>query len=111
MQQVKNVLDTGTADSTDYIKDSILENQKLQILVKDLLSSEYWRRQCLSILLKTTDFNPPTTLPIDILLENELTVLNLIEASCYHADTLDQMDELILDLIDYAHRALNEILT
>jgi len=107
MQQMQAILTLGTENSTDYIKDSLIENKKFPILIKELLLNEIWRRTSLNIILKTLDFKPISNLPLDIVLENELTILALLETSFYHSDALETTEDYILDLINYCHRSLN----
>lgn len=109
MQQAA-IIQNSPAGSSDFVKDTILsEPGKLKILLKELLSVEIWKRNLLPVLLKTGDFNPQTCLPIDMVLEHELVVLAILENCCFHTDTLVELDDLILDLVDYCHRALNTV--
>jgi len=96
--------------TSDYIKDKLIEDNKLGKLLKELISIELWRKECLPVLLKTEDFLPETTLPIDIILEHELILLAILETSCFHADTLSELGDYIAELVDYCHRNLNNVL-
>lgn len=111
LHQIQTIQTSGSDSNTDLVKDALLEISKIECLLRELFVSEIWRRECLPVLLKTEDFKPETTLPIDMIIEHEITCLSILETCCYHTDTLVELDDHLLDLLDYCHRILNTMVS
>ena len=94
-----------------YIKEKLLDENKINELLKELISMEIWRTECLPIMFQTQDFKPDTTLPIEIGLAHEINILTILENVLFHSDSLESLEDRALDLIDYCHRQLNAVIS
>jgi len=110
-QLTQNTVMAGTENRTDYIKERLVDSYKMVPLLKELLTAEVWRLECLPVIMNTADFSARSTLPLDMILEHELVVLAIIANVTYHADALESLGDNILDLVDYCHRALNSFIS
>jgi len=110
-QLINNMLQAGTGEYSDYIKEKLLDENKINELLKELISMEIWRTECLPIMFQTHDFKPDTTLPIEIGLAHEINILTILENVLFHSDSLESLEDRALDLIDYCHRQLNAVIS
>ena len=96
----------------EFVKDLIISRDKLSFLVKDLILTEVWRDKLFPEILSQNK-KPKTSIGLYIVLHHEVTVLSLLEVmtfrfqSCVKSDSaLEVLGDLVLDVIDYCHRAL-----
>ncbi|XP_037092951.1 zinc finger MYND domain-containing protein 10-like [Pollicipes pollicipes] len=96
----------------ENVKDLIISRDRLPFLIKDLILTEVWRDKIFPEVLKQNE-KPKTSIGIYIVLHHEVTVLSLLElvtfrlqATVRPTSALEALGDLVLDLIDYCHRAV-----
>ncbi|CAF0941515.1 unnamed protein product [Adineta steineri] len=93
----------------EYVRDVIVNNDKLPILVSQLITTEIWRERIFRELV-AMKFEPQVTFSIYIIFYHEASLVNLLETLMYHEDVCTAFDDQILDLVDYSYRILTEII-
>ncbi|CAF3421211.1 unnamed protein product [Rotaria sp. Silwood1] len=93
----------------EYVREVIVNNDKLPVLVSQLITTEIWREKVFRELIAMR-FEPRVTFSIYIILYHEACIVNLLETLMYHEDVCTSFDDQILDLIDYSYRLLTEII-
>ncbi|XP_002132177.2 zinc finger MYND domain-containing protein 10 [Ciona intestinalis] len=99
---------SASANEDEFVKELLISLGKVQFIIEDLISVEVWKQFVFSVIVKT-NFKPPTTIPIYMVLYHEATVANLLETVCFHKEPLESADETVLDLLDYCYRKLSSI--
>ncbi|XP_043204936.1 zinc finger MYND domain-containing protein 10-like [Amphibalanus amphitrite] len=100
----------------EYVKDLIISRDKLAFLVKDLIMTEVWRDKILPEILSQNK-KPKTSIGIYVVMHHEVTVLSLLEVMTFRFQSsvkpdsaVEALGDLVLDVIDYCHRALVNLL-
>lgn len=91
----------------EYVREAIVSNDKLPILISQLITTEIWREKIFRELI-VMNFEPKVTFSIYIIFYHEACLVNLLETLMYHEDVCTACDDQILDLIDYSYRLLTE---
>jgi len=89
----------------EYINELFNTHNKLETIVENLLITEVWKNKVLSIILKT-NFQPTSTIPMYMAIYHEVTLVNLLETLLYHQESVESIEEVCLDLLDYCYRKL-----
>lgn len=104
------------AQKEEHVKDLIISRDKLSFLVKELILTQVWREKIFTQILKQEE-KPKTSIGIYMVLHHEVTVLSLLEMTCFRVrssvtsdSALEQLGDLVLDLIDYCHGTVVHLL-
>jgi len=89
----------------EYINELFNTHNKLEDVVEHLILTEVWKNKVFPIILKT-DFQPTSTIPMYMVIYHEVTLVNLLETLLYHQESVESIDEVCLDLLDYCYRKL-----
>ncbi|XP_022098393.1 zinc finger MYND domain-containing protein 10-like isoform X1 [Acanthaster planci] len=99
----------ASANEDEYIKELLIQHEKIPVLISDLICSEIWQQKVFSI-IKRMDFEPHTTIPLYISLYHEATLVNLLETILYHKEPCEAAADCILDMIDYCYRKITYLI-
>jgi len=69
----------------EYVREAIVNNDKLPILISQLITTEIWREKIFRELI-SMKFEPRVTFSIYIIFYHEACVVNLLETLMYHED-------------------------
>ncbi|XP_077972144.1 zinc finger MYND domain-containing protein 10-like [Styela clava] len=97
----------ASEEKEEYIKESLVNLDKVSKLIEDVITTEVWKKQIFEVILKT-DFKPPTTIPMYVVLYHEATLVTLLETVLYHKEALESAEDTVLDLLDYCYRKLTK---
>ncbi|KAM3183605.1 hypothetical protein ACTXT7_010018 [Hymenolepis weldensis] len=101
---------SARSGSDEFVKEFLISHQKVEFLIRDLMSTELWHRKVFNKVLKKITGNIPT-FPIYAVLYHELIITNLLETISYHVDVVDSLSDNAIDLCDWCHRALCRLVT
>ncbi|CAF2135604.1 unnamed protein product [Rotaria magnacalcarata] len=93
----------------EYVREVIVNNDKLPVLISQLITTEIWREKIFRELIAIR-FEPRVTFSIYIIFYHEACIVNLLETLMYHEDVSTSCDDQILDLVDYSYRLLTEVI-
>lgn len=93
----------------EMIKELLIVNEKLEILVHEAYSVLVWRFHILPKLLKL-DADPKATFLIYTVLFHEATVISLLEIVLFHPNGCESLGEASIDLIDYCVQAITQLI-
>jgi len=105
MQAVINI----TANNDEFVKDFLIQHDKIKILLYDLISSEIWTDHIFGHVKGKVD-KEKSTLPIYMALFHSTTVCGLLETSMFYQEVCESCGEEIIDLVDYVSRKINKLL-
>lgn len=89
----------------EFVVEAVAAVQALPALVNQLVVSEVWRERVLPRMLATLPEVSATK--AYMVLFHEATVCNLLEVLVYHARSVEDAEETVVDLIDYCYRRLS----
>lgn len=88
----------------EFVVEAINSQDKLAVLVHDLLCIEFWREKLFPILrTKLSDFHQVKAY---IILYHEATLCNLLEVLMYHESVLEGAEDCLAELTDYCYRKM-----
>ena len=92
----------------EFVKDALLVHDKLNVLVRELLTIEAWKQLVLTPhLLDHMASVSSLSLPAYLLARHEGVIVNLLEVVMFHKETCEGLcDDALLELSDYCHRQL-----
>lgn len=93
----------------EMIKELLIVNEKLEILVHEAYSVLVWRFHILPKLLEL-DADPKATFLIYTVLFHEATVISLLEIVLFHPNGCESLGEASIDLIDYCVQAITQLI-
>ncbi|RDD46864.1 Zinc finger MYND domain-containing protein 10 [Trichoplax sp. H2] len=105
MQAILNV----KQGKDEYVKEAFISQDKISLLVYDLLLTEVWKEKIFEELLKE-GFKPQSEFPCYITLYHEAAVVNLLETLMYHKESWEAVGDVCLDIVDYCHRKLTQLI-
>ncbi|CAF0725701.1 unnamed protein product [Didymodactylos carnosus] len=103
MQAILN----ATRNEEEYVKEAIIQCEKLPVLVSQLITTEIWRQQIFNELIRMK-FDAKIT--FSIYFYHEACIINLLETLMFHEEICTSFDDYLLDLIDYSYRILVEMI-
>jgi len=93
----------------DFVSEQFADTGNINILIVELLTCELWREKVVPIIVKTSDFQPHSTIPFYLSLYNEAVILNLLETICFSVDVVETLGDLSVDLVDFCYRTLSKL--
>lgn len=93
----------------EMIKELLIVNEKLEILVHEAYCVLVWRLHILPKLLEL-DANPRATFLIYTVLFHEATAISLLEIVLFHPNGCESLGETSIDLIDYCVQAVTQLI-
>lgn len=99
----------------EFVKETFITHEKLTILIHDLILIELWREEILPKLLNTTKSSSSeakessTSFSLYTVLFHEAICINLIETILYHSESVQLLEDDVLDLIDYCQRSIQQL--
>lgn len=99
----------ASSHQEELVKELLVENGKLPILVHELFCAFVWRLKILPKLLEI-DSNPDATFMMYTVFYHEATIVSMIEIVLYHENGCDALGESALDLIDYCVQGITHLI-
>lgn len=93
----------------EMIKELLIVNEKLEILVHEAYCVLVWRLHILPKLLDL-DSDPKATFLIYTVLFHEATAISLLEIVLFHPNGCESLGEASIDLIDYCVQAVTQLI-
>ncbi|KAL1122368.1 hypothetical protein AAG570_003773 [Ranatra chinensis] len=85
----------------ERVKNSFLKNNKLTILLFEIISLSVWKEKILPELIKLSP-EPNHTFPTYFVIYNEVVLLGILQTILYHGSAFENLNERTVDLVDYA---------
>ena len=98
---------SAMTQSDEYILESILTFNKLEVLIHDLLIIEAWKEFIYPLLSERLAGR--NSMRLYFIFYHEATVVNLLECFLYHKHVCEAGGEKILELVDYVARKLSRL--
>jgi hypothetical protein len=98
---------SAMTNSDEYVLESILTFNKLDILVHDLLAIELWKENIFPLLLRKIIGR--NSMRVYFILYHEASLVNLFEVLLYHKHICQAGGERMLELVDYVARKLTRL--
>jgi zinc finger MYND domain-containing protein 10 len=95
---------SAMTNSDEYILESMLTFEKLDVLIHDLIVIEAWKENLYPELLDRLAGR--NTMRTYFILYHEATILNFLEIVVYHKHVVAALGERAMDLVDYCARKL-----
>ncbi|ETN63118.1 zinc finger MYND domain-containing protein 10 [Anopheles darlingi] len=92
----------------EVVKDRLLLEDKLTVLIREAFSVVLWREEVLPRLLALK--NPDTTILLYSVFYHEANVASLLETILYHAPTVEALGSEATDLVDYCAGAIGRLI-
>ncbi|CAH8575489.1 unnamed protein product [Schistosoma turkestanicum] len=96
---------SARSQSDEFIKEFLVNHQKIPILVHDLIMVELWKQKVFKLLLSDKE-EPTSAFPLYTIIYHELLVANLLETVTYHNDAVETLGDSVTDLGDWCYRSL-----
>ena len=96
-------------ENDEFVKDFLITNDKIQLLVHELLLIELWKEKVFVCYLDKK-IEAKATFPCYTILYHEATVANLLETILFYQETCEVLEETSLDLLEYCSRKLTNLL-
>lgn len=93
----------------EFVVDCINTNDKLKVLVHELLVVELWRDQLFPLV--APHLNEFHQVKVYMILYHEATLCNLLEVLLYHEATLESGEDALAELVDYCYRKITMLNT
>lgn len=93
----------------DFIAEALITHQKMPVLIHELIAIELWREKVYPALV-ALDFAAKSTITPYMVLYHEATLISLLEAVLYNREACEACGDAALDLVDYVHRQLVQLL-
>lgn len=94
----------------EFVKEFLINHDRYPILVYDLLVIELWKERVYEE-IKRLQYQPSSSFVLYTILYHEATLVNLLECTLYHADSIETLQDSALDLEDYCYRKLTRLIT
>lgn len=98
-----------TSYQEEMVKELIIAENKLPLLVHELYSLLIWRTKILPRLMKI-DSNPKASFIIYTVFFHEASVISLLENVLYYQSGYEALHDTVLDLIDYCVQAITQLI-
>ncbi|QDZ22782.1 zinc finger MYND domain-containing protein [Chloropicon primus] len=113
MQQVRTVEELNLQahhnalnHSDEFVSDLLVTLDKIPTLIHELLVIEVWKMKVLPHLEETLT-SSSMSVPVYLILQHELQVINLLECTLYHKQAVESTGgDAIVELVDYCYRKL-----
>ncbi|XP_063708582.1 zinc finger MYND domain-containing protein 10 homolog [Culicoides brevitarsis] len=99
----------ATQHREETVKDLMILEGKLSLLVHSAFTILVWRQKILSKLLEETP-NPSVTFLIYTVLYHEVVAISFLETLLYHENSCESLGDASLDLIDYCMNACTQLI-
>jgi predicted component of viral defense system (DUF524 family) len=94
--------------SDEFIMESLVTFDKIQVLIFDLLTSEVWKQKVLPLCQKS--IQNLSSFRAYITIYHEASVCNLLQVILYYRTAIESADQSLLELTDYAYRKILRLL-
>lgn len=98
-----------TSYQEEIVKELIIAENKLPILVHELYTLLIWRAKILPRLMKI-DSNPKASFILYTVFFHEASAISLVENVLYHQSGYEALHDTVLDLIDYCVQAITQLI-
>eukprot|EP00057_Strongylocentrotus_purpuratus_P030509 XP_781892.3 PREDICTED: zinc finger MYND domain-containing protein 10 [Strongylocentrotus purpuratus] len=98
----------ASSNQDEFVKEMLLSHEKIPVVIQELLALEVWKQNVFSI-IQRMDFEPKTTFPLYMALYHEATLSNLLETILFHKEPCEAAEDCVLDLVDYCHRKITDL--
>ncbi|KAI8828820.1 hypothetical protein BJ741DRAFT_625233 [Chytriomyces cf. hyalinus JEL632] len=96
------------AQCEEFVTEVFLTHAKIDFLVRDLLTIEAWKRR---VFPKVLGVAAAHSIKSYMILYHEATLLNLLEILFYNKESVLQVSDLLVDVVDYCHRKMTYLNT
>eukprot|EP00731_Ephydatia_muelleri_P034083 Em0047g2a len=97
-----------TQQVDEFVKEFLISHNKIPVLAHELLSVELWKSNVFPLMLEDSN-EPKTGFPTYLVLYHEATLVDLLQAALYYQESCGEVEGCIIDLVDYCHRRLTEL--
>lgn len=94
-------------NSDEYVIESLLTFNKIEVLIHDLLIIEAWKEKVFPLLKARVAGR--NSIRVYFVLYHEATVVNLLEVLLYHKHVCEAGGERMLEMVDYVARKLTRL--
>lgn len=105
MQAISNV----AQKMDEFVTNQLISHDKVAILIHELVCVDLWKRNVFSLLFKQS-VTPTTGFPTYLILYHEASLVSLLEVVLFYRESCENLNETVLDLIDYTHRKITELI-
>lgn len=95
------------ASTDEYVMDTFVTLDKIDVLIYDLLLSEVWKENVYPLVKK--EVGKMTSIRSYMLMYHEASVCNLLEVLLFHRTAVESSEDAIVELIDYCYRKLVDL--
>jgi len=89
-------------NSDEYVVESFIDHEKIQLLIQDLIVTEAWKQNVLPGIID--EFSSSHYVKLYLIVYHESIVMGLLEKAFYHATAVSSGGDLLVELVDYCHR-------
>ena len=82
--------------------ESFVTHQKMELLLKDLITAETWKAKVYPLIAK--DVAALSSIKSYMCMYHEASICNLLEVMLYHKTACESSDDALVELIDYCYR-------
>ncbi|XP_051174449.1 zinc finger MYND domain-containing protein 10 [Leptopilina boulardi] len=93
----------------ESVKELFITFQKIPVLIYEAIQIEIWKHKVFPMLIEINEEPSNTFILFSVFYHEELAV-SLLENVLYHSETIETIDDCILDLIDYAINNITHLL-
>lgn len=93
----------------EYVKECLISNQKMPVLVHEAILISIWKNKILPILLKL-DSKTESTFMVYTILYHEAVAIGLLELVLFHSNGSEALGDSAVDLLDYAYDSASQLL-
>lgn len=95
----------------EYVANSFISSQKVEILIKELVTLEVWKNKVASLIKDEIAGATKQSIKPYLIYYHEATLCNLLECVLYHKDAIIYCEEAMMtELVDYCQRKLNTLI-
>ena len=98
IQAHKNAI--GSTD--EFVMESFVTHQKMELLVKDLITAETWKLKVFPLIHK--EVAALSSIKSYMCMYHEASICNLLEVMLYHKTACESSDDALVEIIDYCYR-------
>lgn len=93
----------------ENVKEFFVSFQKIPVLIFEAIQIEIWKNKVFPLLIEINEEPLNTFILFSVFYHEELAV-SLLENVLYHGETIETLDDCIIDLIDYAMNNISNLL-
>lgn len=92
------------SNSEEYVVEALLTFKKVEVLITDLITVEAWKEFAFPLLIN--DLAGKNNIRLYFILYHEATIINLLECLLFHKHIVAEMNDKLIELIDYIARKM-----